>query len=206
MRILSKAAFRTRTLCILALAVSLHATAQNTAVTTQWQIDSAHSDALFSVRHMGIANVHGSFSKVTGTVTLNDKDMAHSTVDATIDTTTVDTSNAMRDADLKSAKFFDVATFPTMHFVSTKLVNNQGNWHLYGNLTLHGVTKPVVLNLDAPGKEQLDPWGKTRRGFTATTQINRQDFGLVWSGTLKSGDAVVANEVNITLEIELVKN
>jgi len=206
MRTTLQPSFWTRALCILALTAGLHATAQTPAPTTHWQIDPAHSDALFSVRHMGIANVHGSFSKVTGTVTLNDKDLAQSSVDASIDTTTVDTSNAMRDADLKSANFFDVAKYPTMHFVSTKLVNNQGQWQLDGNLTLHGVTKPVVLNLDAPGKEQLDPWGKTRRGFTATTTLNRRDFGLIWSGTLKSGDAVVADTISITLEIELIKN
>ncbi len=190
------------TLFILTLAMAMHATAQ----TTHWQIDPAHSDALFSVRHLGIANVHGSFSSVTGTATINDKDMLQSSVDATIDTTTVDTSNSMRDADLKSAKFFDVSKFPTMHFVSTKLVEDHDKWQLDGNLTLHGVTRPVVLDMDSPGKEQLDPWGKTRRGFTATTTLNRQDFGLIWNGTLKSGDAVVADQVSITLEIELIKN
>lgn len=191
----------TRTLCGLALVAGLYAPAQ----TTKWQIDPVHSDALFSVRHMGISNVHGSFSKVTGTVTLDEKDMAKSSVDATIDTTTVDTRNAMRDADLKGPNFLNVAVYPTMHFVSTRLEQQQGQWKLYGNLTLHGVTRPVALDLDTTGKEQLDPWGKTRRGFTATTKINRRDFGVVWSGTLKSGDAVVADEVNITLEIELVK-
>ena len=191
----------TRLLGVLVLLTGLHAFAQ----TTKWQIDPAHSDALFSVRHMGIANVHGSFSGVTGTVTLDDKNMAQSSVDATIDTTTVDTANAMRDKDLKGPNFLDVAKFPTMHFVSTKLVQTNGQWQLLGTLTLHGVTKPVTLALDTTGKEQLDPWGKTRRGFTATTTINRRDFGVVWSGTLKSGDAVVADAVKITLEIELIR-
>ena len=190
-----------RTLCGLTLLAGLHAAAQ----TTHWQIDPAHSDALFSVRHMGIANVHGSFSGVTGTVTLDDKNMAQSTVDATIDTTTVDTGNAMRDKDLKGPNFLNVAQFPTMHFVSTNLTQRNGQWLLTGNLTLHGVTKPVTLTLDTTGKDQLDPWGKTRRGFTATTTLNRRDFGVVWSGTLKSGDAVVADDLHITLEIELIR-
>ena len=190
-----------RTLCGLTILAGLHATAQ----TTHWQIDPAHSDALFSVRHMGIANVHGSFSGVTGTATLDEKNMAMSSVDATIDTTTVDTANAMRDKDLKGPNFLDVAKFPTMHFVSTKLVQSGEQWQMTGNLTLHGVTKPVTLTLETTGKEQLDPWGKTRRGFTATTIINRRDFGVVWSGTLKSGDAVVDNQVHITLEIELIR-
>jgi polyisoprenoid-binding protein YceI len=131
--------------------------------------------------------------------------MAQSSVDATIDTTTVDTANAMRDKDLKGPNFLDVAKFPTMHFVSTQLVQTDGQWQMTGNLTLHGVTKPVTLELETTGKEQLDPWGKTRRGFTATTTINRRDFGVVWSGTLKSGDAVVDNQVHITLEIELIR-
>jgi polyisoprenoid-binding protein YceI len=190
-----------RSLCGLALFASLHATAQ----VTRWQIDPAHSDALFSVRHMGIANVHGSFSGVTGSAMLDDKNMAQSSVDATIDTTTVDTGNAMRDKDLRGPNFLDTTQFPTMHFVSTKLVQTNGQWQLIGNLTLHGVTRPVTLALETTGKDQLDPWGKTRRGFTATTTISRRDFGVVWSGTLKSGDAVVDNQVHITLEIELIR-
>jgi polyisoprenoid-binding protein YceI len=185
----------------LLLATGLHAMAQ----TTQWQIDPAHSDALFSVRHMGIANVHGSFSHVTGTVTYDDKNITGSSVDATIDTATVNTDNAGRDKDLKSANFFDVAKFPTMHFVSTKLTDEGGQLKLYGNLTMHGVTKPVVLSMDPVGKSLQDPFGKTRRGFTATTTLNRKDFGLVWNGTLKSGDAVVGDDVKVTLEIESTK-
>lgn len=178
---------------------------QAAAQTAKWQIDPAHSDALFSVRHMGIANVHGGFSNVTGVVLLDDQKITQSSVDATIDTTTVDTGNGMRDKDLKSANFFDIDKYPTMHFVSTKLTDEGGQLKLYGNLTLHGVTRPVVLNMDPVSKAQVDPWGKTRRGFTATTTLNRRDFGLVWSGTLKSGDAVVANDVKITLEIEAVR-
>lgn len=188
----------TRLLSGLVLLTGLHAFAQ----TTKWQIDPAHSDALFSIRHMGIANVHGSFSKVTGTVMYDDKNITGSSVDATIDTTTVNTDNPARDKDLKSPDFFDVAKFPTMHFVSTKLANEGGQLKLYGNLTMHGVTKPVVLNMDPVGKSLQDPFGKTRRGFTATTTLNRKDFGLVWNGTLKSGDSVLGDDVKITLEIE----
>lgn len=191
-----------RLLSGLVLLAGLHAAAQ----TTKWQIDPAHSDALFSIRHMGIANVHGSFSNLTGTVMLDDQKITQSSVDATIDTTTVNTDNPMRDKDLKSANFFDVAKYPTMHFVSTRVAEEGGQFKLYGNLTLHGVTRPVVLNMDPVSKAQLDPWGKTRRGFTASTTLNRRDFGLVWNGTLKSGDAVVADEVKITLEIEAVKS
>lgn len=191
----------TRLLGGLVLLTGLHAFAQ----TTKWQIDPAHSDALFSVRHMGISNVHGSFSQVTGTVMYDDKNVTGSSVDATIQTNTVNTDNTMRDNDLKSAKFFDVEKYPTMHFVSTKLTEEGGQLKLYGNLTMHGVTKPVVLNMDPLGKQQLDPYGKTRRGFTASTTLNRRDFGLVWNGTLKSGDSVVGDDVKVTLEVESTK-
>ena len=121
----------TRFLSGLVLLSGLHGVAQ----TTKWQIYPAHSDALFSIQHMGIANVHGSFSNVTGTVMFDDKNIAQSSVDATVDTTTVNTDNSMRDKDLKSANFFDVAKYPTMHFVSTKLTNEGGQLKLYGNLT-----------------------------------------------------------------------
>lgn len=188
----------TRLLSGLVLLTGLHAFAQ----TTKWQIDPAHSDALFSVRHMGISNVHGSFSHVTGTVTYDGKNVTGSSVDATIDTTTVNTDNSMRDKDLRSPNFFDVAKFPTMHFVSTKLTDEGGQLKLHGNLTMHGVTRPVVLDMDPVGKSLQDPFGKTRRGFTATTTLNRRDFGLVWNGRLKSGDAVVGDQVKVTLEIE----
>jgi polyisoprenoid-binding protein YceI len=188
----------TRLLSGLVLLTGLHAFAQ----TTKWQIDPAHSDALFSVRHMGISNVHGSFSHVTGTVTYDGKNITGSSVDATIDTTTVNTDNSMRDKDLRSPNFFDVAKFPTMHFVSTKLTDEGGQLKLHGNLTMHGVTRPVVLDMDPVGKSLQDPFGKTRRGFTATTTLNRRDFGLVWNGQLKSGDAVVGDQVKVTLEIE----
>jgi len=197
-----KSSFWTRLLCGLVMLTGLHAFAQ----TTKWQIDPAHSDALFSIQHMGIANVHGSFSSVTGTVMLDDKNISQSSVDATIDTTTVNTDNSMRDKDLKSPNFFDVTKYPTMHFVSTKLTDESGQLKLYGNLTMHGVTKPVVLNMDPVGKPQVDPWGKTRRGFTATTVLDRKDFGLVWNGRLKSGDVVLADDVKITLEIEATKS
>lgn len=194
--------FWTRFLSGLVLVTGLHAMAQ----TTKWQIDPAHSDALFSIRHMGISNVHGSFSQVTGTVVYDDKNIAESSVDATIQTGTVNTDNAMRDTDLKSPKFFDVAKFPTMHFVSTRLTDEGGQLKLYGNLTMHGVTKPVVLNMEPVGKTQLDPYGKTRRGFTASTTLDRKDFGLVWNGTLKSGDSVLGDDVKVTLEIESTKS
>jgi polyisoprenoid-binding protein YceI len=175
------------------------------AQTSTWKIDPAHSAADFSVKHMGISNVHGHFGGVTGMVTLDEKEMAKSTVSATIDTTTVDTGNPQRDGHLKSPDFFDVAKFPTMTFVSKKLTDEGGQKKLTGDLTLHGVTKSVTLDLDGPSKEQADPQGKTRRAFSATTSIHRQDFGLVWGKTLASGDAMVGDDVKVELNVEIIK-
>ena len=175
------------------------------AQTSTWKIDPMHSAADFSVKHMGISNVHGHFSGVNGAVTLDEKDLSKSTVNATIDTTTVDTGNPQRDGHLKSPDFFEVAKFPTMTFVSKKLTDEGGKKELTGDLTLHGVTKSVTLDLEGPSKEQTDPQGKTRRAFSATTSIHRQDFGLVWGKNLASGDAMVGDDIKVELDIEVVK-
>ncbi|MHB1021168.1 MAG: YceI family protein [Acidobacteriaceae bacterium] len=180
---------------------SLQAIAQSST----WTIDPMHSEAGFVVRHMGVSNIHGSFSKVTGTVVINDKDITKSSINATIDTTTVDTRNSMRDTHLKSKDFFDVTVYPTMTFKSTKVVESDGKLQMIGDLTLHGVTRPVTIALDTPSKIETNPQGKIIRGFSGTTSINRRDFGLVWGGTLKSGDAMVGDQVKITLDVELDK-
>ena len=175
------------------------------AQTSTWTIDPAHSKAGFVVRHMGISNVRGSFTKVSGTVVIDDKDITKSTVNATLDTTSVDTGNSMRDGHLKSKDFFDVANFPAMTFKSTKVTNSMGKMQMVGDLTLHGVTKSVTLELDGPSKEQIDPKGNALRGFSGTTTINRRDFGLVWGGNLKSGDPMVGDDIKVTIDVELDK-
>ena len=175
------------------------------AETSTWDIDTAHSAAQFTVRHMAISNVNGSFTKVTGSVRFDDADITKSTVDATIDAASIDTRVEARDADLKSDKFFDVAKFPTLTFKSKKIVKNGDKVTLIGDLTMHGVTKEVTLDVDGPTAAVSDPWGNTRRGFSATTKVNRQDYGVKWQGTLKGGELVVADEVKISLDIELVK-
>lgn len=169
---------------------------------SSWKIDPAHSQAEFTIRHMGISNVHGRFSNINGVVTLDDKDLSKASVTATVDTTTVDTGVAQRDTHLKSPDFFDVAKFPTMTFVSKSVEKDGEDYKVNGDLTLHGVTKPVVLHLDAPEKSVTGMDGKPHRGFTASTTIHRQDFGLVWNGTLKSGDSVLGDDVKISLDIE----
>lgn len=171
-----------------------------------WAIDKSHSEADFAVKHMGIGTVHGSFHGVTGTIRFEAGNSAVWSVDATIDVNTVDTGVAQRDQALKSADFFDVAKYPTMTFKSTSVKTQNTTYLVTGDLTLHGVTKPVTLTLDLPGDEQVGMDAKSvHRGFTATTTIHRQDFGLTWNGTLKSGEAVVGNDIKIELDIEAVR-
>jgi len=187
------------------LAAMFVVTAAASAQVSKWQIDPAHSEADFSIRHMGISNVHGRFGSINGTLTLDEKDLTRSNTNAAIDITTVDTGVAQRDTHLKSPDFFDAAKYPQMTFVSKSLSNSNGQLQLTGDLTLHGVTKSVTLALDGPSKEQADPYGKIRRAFSGTTTIHRQDFGLTWNGSLKSGDSVVGDDVKVELDIELIK-
>lgn len=175
------------------------------AQTSDWNIDPNHSTAQFTVRHMGISNVTGNFTKVTGAVQLNDKDITQSLVTASIDVNSVDTRVEMRDKDLRSPNFFDVAKYPTIDFKSKKIVSNSGKLQMIGDLTMHGTTREVTLDMDPPTPEIIDAWGNPRRGFSATTQINRKDFGLTWNNLLKSGEAVVGDNVKIQLDVEIVK-
>ena len=187
-----------------AAVLMLSAVAFAQAPASSWKIDPAHSSADFSIRHMGLSNVHGHFSGVDGTITLDPADLTKSSVNATIDVTTVDTGMPQRDTHLKSPDFFDVAKYPKMTFASKSVTKSGDDYTLNGDLTLHGVTKPVVLTME-PSKEQIGMDGKPHRGFEATTTIHRQDFGLVWNGTLKSGDNVLGDDVKVTLEIEAAK-
>jgi polyisoprenoid-binding protein YceI len=184
-----------------ALSLALSAAAQ----TSTWNIDPAHSTAQFTVRHLAISNVSGNFTKVTGSVVLNEKDVTQSQVNAVIDAASIDTRVPDRDKDLRSANFLDVEKYPTLEFKSKRIVNNGGKLQLIGDLTLHGTTREVTLDVDGPTPELTDPWGNARRGFSATTTINRKDFGVVWNNTLKTGEAVVGDNVKIQIDIELVK-
>ena len=187
------------------LAASFLSSALAGAQTSNWNIDPAHSAAQFTVRHLGISNVNGAFTKVTGTVVLNEKDITQSQVNAVIDAASVDTRVPDRDKDLRSANFLDVEKYPTLEFKSKRIVNNGGKLQLIGDLTLHGTTKEVTLDVDGPTPELSDPWGNVRRGFSATTTINRKDFGVVWNNTLKTGEAVVGDNVKIEIDVELIK-
>lgn len=171
-----------------------------------WNIDSDHSNIGFKVRHLMISNVKGIFNKLTGVIELNDNDITKSKVQVSIDTNSINTNVPKRDEHLRSADFFDVAKFPTMTFVSTKVVKaGKDKLEITGDLTLHGITKQVVLDVEGPTGESKDPWGNIRKGANATTKINRKDFGLVWNESLETGGVVVGEEVTINLEIEAIK-
>jgi polyisoprenoid-binding protein YceI len=176
------------------------------AATTTWQIDPMHSDAGFAVTHLMISTVRGEFHNIKGTVVLDDKDISKSTVSVTIDATSVDTREPGRDKDLKSANFFDVEKYPTFTFKSTKVESvGGGKLKVTGDLSIHGVTKSVVLDVDGPKSPIKDPWGMQRSAVSATTKINRKDFGVNWAKTMDTGGAIVGDEVNITLDIEMVQ-
>ena len=170
-----------------------------------YAIDPAHSEVDFSIRHMAISTVHGRFSIKSGTVNYDSTDPLKSTVDAVIDVKSVSTGEPQRDGHLNSPDFFDTAKYPTAQFKSSSVKKIGNGYDVYGDLTLHGVTKPVTLHLDEPSKEQIGMDGKPHRGFSATTQINRKDFGLVWNGNLKSGDSVLGDDIKMTFEVEAGK-
>jgi len=176
------------------------------AATSEWKIDPAHSSAQFSVRHMAISTVRGAFSKVNGTLVLDDKDITKSSIDVTIDVSTVDTREPMRDNDLRSDKFFDVAHYPTMTFKSKKVEQvSAGKLKVTGDLTIRGTTKEVVLDVEGPTAPMKDPWGNQRVAVNATSKINRQDYGVKWNATLDNGGVVVGDDVNITIDAEMVR-
>jgi polyisoprenoid-binding protein YceI len=176
------------------------------AFASTWTIDADHSNVGFKVRHLMVSNVKGSFEKHTGTVEINDKDISKSKVEVTIDVNSINTNVAKRDEHLRSADFFDVAKYPSMTFTSKKVAKAGANkLKVTGDLTLHGVTREVVLDVDGPTSEIKDPWGNLRKGATAITKINRKDFGLVWNKALETGGVAVGEEIQITLEIEMIK-
>ncbi len=170
-----------------------------------WDIDPMHSHASFTVKHLVISNVRGDFGKTTGQAVIDDGDITRSSVEATIDVSTIDTRVSDRDNHLKSPDFFDVAKYPTITFKSTKVEKaGKGKLKVKGELTLHGVTRPVVLEVEGPTPEIKGMKGETRRALSATTKLNRKDYGLTWSKMIEAGP-VVGDKVNIELSVELVK-
>jgi len=176
------------------------------ASTTTWKLDPAHSAAEFKVKHMMISNVKGSFSNLSGLLIEDPVDPRQSSIEASIDVSTLSTGDAQRDGHLKSADFFDVEKFPTMTFKSTLVKKIGQHEHaVTGDLTLHGVTRPVTFAVEGPSAPGKDPWGNTRIGLLATTKINRKDFGLAWNAALETGGVLVGEDVSITLDVQFVK-
>ncbi|TAN24062.1 MAG: polyisoprenoid-binding protein [Acidobacteria bacterium] len=176
-------------------------------MSTVWNIDPVHTHVQFSVRHMMVSNVKGRFAKSSGTVTLDESDFSKSKVDVEIDAASLETQEPQRDAHLKSADFLEVAKYPKLTFRSNRITpqGTEGAYTMSGDLTIHGVTHPVSLSVDAPGPAVKDPWGGVRRGFEATGEISRKEWGLVYNQALEAGGVVVGDKVKISLEVELIK-
>ena len=171
-----------------------------------YAIDPEHSSIQFKVRHLMVSYVKGVFHKVQGVIDVDDKDITKSKVKVTIDTESINTGVAKRDEHLRSADFFDVIKYPAMTYVSKKVMKSgDGRLKVVGDLTLHGITREVVLDVEGPSNEIKDPWGKFRRGTSALTSINRKDFGLTWNKALETGGVVVGDEVIINLEVEMIR-
>jgi polyisoprenoid-binding protein YceI len=177
-----------------------------TTASATWAIDSAHSMAEFKVRHMMISYVKGEFSGLSSALNLDESDYTQSTVEATIPAASVRTVDDKLDAHLKNADFFDVEKFPTLTFKSTNIRSTGGrNYAVTGDLTIHGVTKSVILTVEDVSEASIDPWGNKRIGLSGSTRINRKDFGLTWNVALEFGGVLVGEEVTITLDVEFIK-
>lgn len=165
-----------------------------------WQIDPMHSSAQFAVRHLGVSTVRGAFTKVSGSATYDPANPSKTTLTATIDANSVDTRVEMRDKDLRSPNFFDVQKYPTITFVSKQVkASGEGKLQIVGDLTIHGVTKEVTLDVDGPTAPMKDPMGNQRIGASATTKVNRKDFGV------NGAPSMVADDISITIDAELIQ-
>ena len=171
-----------------------------------WEMDPAHSSFQFKVRHMTVSSVRGDFSKFRGVVVIDDKEITQMKVEMAIEAASVNTGHAQRDDHLRGPDFFDVVKYPAITFVSSKVIKADGDkLKVTGDLTLHGVTREITVDVEGPTAEVMDPGGNFRRGATATAKINRRDFGLAWNKMLDSGGLVVGDEVSIYVEVELIR-
>ena len=176
------------------------------ATTTTWNIDPVHSVAEFKVKHMMISNVKGQFPKLSGSLTLDESDLAKSRVEASIDASSIETRDPQRNAHLKSGDFFDVEKFATLSFASTAVRPvKDGELSVEGDLTIHGVTRKANFTVEGPTPAAKDPWGNMRVAVSATTKINRKDFGLTYNAVLETGGILVGEEVTITLDVQFIK-
>lgn len=172
---------------------------------TTYQIDPSHSDVAFSVKHMMIAKVHGGFQKISGKLVYDTSSPAKSSVEVQIDAGSINTREARRDAHLKSADFFDVEKYPFITFKSRQFEKAGDGYKVVGDLTIHGVTKQITLDMESPSDEIKDPWGNLKMGISGATKIKRKDFGLTWNAALETGGVLVGDDINITLDVQFVK-
>jgi polyisoprenoid-binding protein YceI len=170
-----------------------------------WNIDAAHSEINFTVRHMMISNVRGRFEKFSGTVEFNEQNPEQSSVDVEIEAASVNTRDPQRDTHLRSPDFFNAEAYPYLHFKSKQIkVSDSNRGLVYGDLTIRNITKEVVLDVEYSG-EAKSPWGSISAGFSASTKINRKDWDLVWNVALETGGMLVGDEIKISVEIEIIK-
>jgi len=187
-------------------AVILFLAVPGLAFSAPWEFDPVHTGVHFKVRHLMVSSVRGDFEKVSGKIVYDESDVTKSMADITIDAASINTRDAKRDDDLRNPDFLDVAKHPTITFKSKKVEKTgNGALRMTGDLTIKGVTKEVVLLVEGPTKPVKDPWGNQRVGGSATTRINRKDFGLVWNKTLETGGVVVGDEVDITIDVEIYR-
>lgn len=170
-----------------------------------YQIDLTHSSVHFSVRHMMLSNVRGEFTKFSGSATVDLENPANSFLEATIESASISTRDSNRDTHLKSADFLEVDKFPTITFRSKQIEMRNGSALVHGELTIHGVTRPVTLDVEGPTEEVRDPWGKQRVAASATATLNRKDFGLTYNAALETGGVLVGEEVKVVIDVEAVR-
>jgi polyisoprenoid-binding protein YceI len=191
---------------IMILLFCLALCAPSIAMAATYQLDADHSSIQFKIRHLTVSNVTGTFNKFKGTAAVEGEDLATLKVEVAIDAASVDTGHEKRDEHLRNADFLDVAKYPTISFVSKKVIKGDpGKLKVIGDLTLHGVTREITVDLEGPTPEVKDPWGNFRRGATGTAKIDRRDFGITWNKALDTGGLVVGNEVGIQVDIEWVR-
>ena len=170
-----------------------------------YQLDPSHSSINFSVKHMMIAKVHGGFEKMSGVLSYDSKNPTATTVEVNIEVASINTRDTARDTHLKSADFFDTEKYPSITYKSVRVQEKKGDLTIVGELTIHGVTHPVTVELERPSEEMKDPWGNLKIGASGSAKVKRKDFGLTWNAALEAGGLLVGDDVNITLDVQFVK-
>ena len=173
---------------------------------SKWDFDLSHSSIGFHIRHLMVSKVHGRFTSWNGILELDESDLTKSRFEVTIDPASIDTKEEKRDAHLRSPDFFDVEKYPAITFKSTRIEKDgDDGFKVTGDITIHGITKEIVLDVEGSGETVKDPWGGTRTGFSAKTKLNRKDFGLHWNLALEAGGFVVGDKLDVSIEIEAIK-